>query len=53
MRKELFYRHIYRDDEHSVKAEYGNKIDIDKVTSDITAFKNKVERYASKKLMRV
>lgn len=32
---------------------FGNKIDIDKVTSDITAFKNKVERYASKKLMGV
>jgi len=32
---------------------FGNKVDIDKVTRDITAFKNKVERYASKKLMRV
>lgn len=32
---------------------FGNKIDIDKVTRDITAFKNKVERYASKKLMGV
>lgn len=32
---------------------FGNKVDIDKVTRDITAFKNKVERYASKKLMGV
>lgn len=32
---------------------FGNKVDIDKVTKDITAFKNKIERYASKKLMGV
>lgn len=32
---------------------FGNKVDIDKVTKDITAFKNKVERYASKKSMGV
>ena len=30
---------------------FGNKVDIDKVTRDITAFKNKVERYASKKYL--